>query len=73
MEVSAAFQGYPILMGGDFNVTLEAMDRPKNTGGQDPNLKDFLVFISEVTLQEVQPVDCLYTWRITTGQTVIPT
>ena len=30
-----------ILVGGNFNVTLEARDRPKDMGGRDPNLEEF--------------------------------
>ena len=36
-KMAAAFQGSPMLMGGDFNVTLEAENRPNNTGEQDPD------------------------------------
>ena len=38
-EMVVAFQGSPILMGGDFNVTLEVEDRPNNAGGQDRELE----------------------------------
>ena len=37
----STFQGRPCLYGGDFNMTLEAMDKPHDTGGQDLDSKDF--------------------------------
>ena len=59
-----------MLIGGDFNVTLEAMDRPYNVGGQDPDLEDFRSFITEVMLQETRPVNYVYRWRSTSGNTM---
>ena len=53
----------PMLMGGDFNVTLEAKDRPNIAGGQDLDSEDFRPFITEEMLQEMGPVNCVYTWR----------
>ena len=42
--VATTFQGSSMLMGGGFNVTLEAKDRPNDSGGQDLNLEDFRSF-----------------------------
>ena len=53
-----------MLMGGDFNVTVVAKDRPNNVGGQDPNSEGFWTSILEMTLQEMGLVDCLYTWSM---------
>ena len=49
-EMATVFQGSPMLMGGDFNVTLEAKNRPNNAGGQDLDLEGFWTFISEAEL-----------------------
>ena len=35
--VVSTFQGSPMLIGGDFNMTLEAKDRPNDMGGRDPD------------------------------------
>ena len=48
-EMTAAFQGSPMLKGGDLNVTLEVEDRPNNAGGQDPDSEGFWTYISEAT------------------------
>ena len=40
-EVATKFQGIPMIIGGDFNVTLEAADRPNGLGGQDPGSTEF--------------------------------
>ena len=45
-----------MLMGGEFNVTLEAKDRPNN-----PNSEGFWTSISEAELHKVGPVDYWYT------------
>ena len=37
----ATFQGSPMLIGGDFNVTLKARDIPNDTGGQDSYTEEF--------------------------------
>ena len=54
-------------IGGDFNVTLEAKDRPNDMGGQDPD-SVFWAFIAAAALIEIGPVDCMYTWRSMTGR-----
>ena len=69
-KVVATFQGSHMLMGNDFNVTLEAMDRPTNAGVQDLDLEDFRSFITEVMLQEMGPVNCVYTWKSTNRNTM---
>ena len=56
-----------MLIEGDFNMTLEAKDRPNNMGGWDPDLEEFCVFITKATLIKMGPMDCVYTWRSMTG------
>ena len=68
--VAATFQGSPMLMGGDFNVTLEAKDRVNNAGGQDLDLEDFRSFITEAMLQEIGLVNFVYMWRSTDRYTL---
>ena len=68
--MTVAFQGFPMLMGHDFNVTLEAKDRPNNVRGQDLDSKGFWTFISKAELHLMGPVECLYTWRNTNGDTM---
>ena len=62
---AATFQGLPMLIGFDFNMTLEAMDRPNNAGGQDPDSEDFRSFIIKATLLEMELVNYVYRWRST--------
>ena len=59
-----------MLMGGDFNLTLETKDRPNNVRGQDPNSQGFWTFILEAESHEMGPVDCSYTRRSTNGNTM---
>ena len=51
--MTAASQGTPMLVEGDFNVTFQVKDRPNNARGQDPNSKDFWTFILKATQQEL--------------------
>ena len=53
----------PILIGGDFNVTLRADDRPNGGGGRDPGSSQFWDVIALVGMAEMGPVDCRFTWR----------
>ena len=65
--VAATFQGSLMLIGGGFNVTVEARDRPNDMRGQDSDLEEFWAFIAEEALIEMTPVACVYTWRSMTG------
>ena len=49
-EVVARFNGTPLLFGGDFNVTLEADDRPDGAGGCDQGSEEFCAFLSRAAL-----------------------
>ena len=57
-----------MLLGRDFNVTLEARDRPNNMGGWDSDSEEFWAFIVEMTLIEMGHVDCVYTRRSMAGR-----
>ena len=46
--VMATFQGSPLLIGGNFNVRLEAKNMPNDMGGRDLDFEDFWTFIVEV-------------------------
>ena len=66
-ELATTFQGIPVIIGGDFNVTLEAADRPNGLGGQDPGSTDFRDVLAQARLQEMGPSDCRFTWRGSTN------
>ena len=70
VKVVATFQGSPMPMGGDFNVTLEAMDRMNNSDGQDLDSKNFRSFITKAMLQEMGLVNYVYTCRSTNRNTM---
>ena len=66
--VVATFLVSLMLIGGAFNVTLEARDRPNDIRGWGSYSEEFWAFIAEAVLIEMGRVDCVYTWRSTTGQ-----
>ena len=66
-DVVSRFDGTPLLFGGDFNVTLDAEDRPDGTGGCDQGSEEFWAFLARAALQEMGPQDCNYTWRSEAG------
>lgn len=68
-SIANRYRGTPMLFGGDFNVTLEAMDRPDGTGGRDPGSEQFWAFLAEEGLMEMGPADCRYTWRSSASPT----
>ena len=59
-EVVSAFQGLPLLFGGNFNVTLEMGDRPNRAGGRNPGSEGFGLFPSGAALQETGTADCVH-------------
>ena len=63
LEVGEAFRGVPLLFGGDFNITLEATDRPNDFGGRDPISEEFLPCMAAGGLQEMGLSDCVHTWH----------
>ena len=70
--VVATLQGSLMLIGGGFNVTVEARDRPNDTRVQDSDLEEFWAFIAEQALIEMRPMACVYTWRSMTGWNIKP-
>ena len=66
-ELATTFQGIPVIIGRDFNVTLEAADRPNGLGEQDPRSIEFRDVLAQAGLQEMGPSDCLFTWRGSTN------
>ena len=69
--VTSTFQRLLLLIEGDFNVTFETIDIPNDLGGRDPDLNEIWAFISEVTLLEIGPMDCVYMWRSTRGRNMV--
>ena len=61
-QLQGAFPETPMLIGGDFNVTLRANDRPIGGGGRDPGSAQFRELIDSLSLAEMGPLDRRYTW-----------
>ena len=62
------FPKNPILIGGDFNVTLMASDRPNDEGGRDSGSRQFRDIITELGMAEMRPSDRRFTWKGPTTQ-----
>ena len=58
----------PLLIGGDFNVTLQANDQPNGGGGRDPGSRQIREVIASLGLTEMGPLDRRFTWRGRTTQ-----
>ena len=67
-QLHEAFPESPILIGGDFNVTLAASDRPNDGGEQDPGSSQFREVITALGLAEIGPSDRRFTWKGPTPQ-----
>ena len=52
-----------LLIGRDFNVTLDAEDRPNDMGCLDPGSTRFREVLAELGLGELGPADRRFTWR----------
>ena len=52
----------PLLIGGDFSVTLRANDRPNGGGGQDLGSSQFREVLDLLGLAEMGPLDQRFTW-----------
>ena len=63
LELATVFQGTPLIIGGDFNVTLEATDRPNGLGGQDLGSTQFRAVLAQTGLQEMELADRRFMWR----------
>ena len=51
----------PLLIGGDFNVTLDAEDRPNDMGGVDPGSTRFREVLAQLGLGELGLADRRFT------------
>ena len=68
VRLRGAYPDSPLLIGGDFNVTLQANDRPNGGGGQDPRSRQLREVITLLGLVEMGPSDRRFTWRGPTTQ-----
>ena len=68
VQLCGAFPDTPILIGGDFNVTLAAADRPNGAGGRDPRSAQFREVLAQLGLAEMGLPDRRFTWRGSTSQ-----
>ena len=71
LQLCRAFPNMPLLIGGDFNVTLDAEDRPNDMGGSDPGSARFREVLAQLGLGELGPRDRRFTWRGPTSQSRI--
>ena len=70
-DIRLLYGVYPetqILIGGDFNVTLRADNRPNGGGGRDPGSSQFWDIIALLSMAEMGPANCQFTWRGPTTQ-----
>ena len=62
-QLCTAFPDTPILIGGDYNVTLAADDCPNRAGGRDPGSAQFREVLAQQGLVEIGPSDRRFTWK----------
>ena len=60
-QMCETFSNHPVLIGGDFNVTLEAEDRPNGMGDRDPSSIQFRETLLRLCLIEMGPSDRRFT------------
>ena len=60
-QLQGVFPKTPLLVGGDFNVTLRANDRPNGGGGRDPGSAQFREVLDLLSLAEIGPLDRQFT------------
>ena len=63
IQMCETFPNHPVLIRGDFNVTLEAEDRSNGIGGRDPGSVQFRKTLLRLCLIEMGPSDRRFTWR----------
>ena len=63
VSLPGAYPDSPMLIGRDFNVTLQANDRPNGGGGWDPGSRQLREVIASLGLAETGPSDRRFTWR----------
>ena len=61
-QLRGVFPETPLLIGGDFNVTLRANDRPNGGGGRDPGSSQLREVLDLLSLAEMGPLDRRFTW-----------
>ena len=61
-QLHGVFPETPLLIGGDFNVTLRANDRPNRGGGRDLGSSLFWEVLDLLSLTEMGPLDRRFTW-----------
>ena len=67
-QLCTIFSGSPLIIDGDFNVTLAPEDRPIGMGGCDPSSVQLQNLLTRFGLQEMGPTDRRFTWRGPTSQ-----
>ena len=70
-QLCETFSNTALLIGGDFNVTLNAEDRPNDFGGHDPGSAYFRETLAHLGLGEMGPDDQRFTWHGPTSQSRI--
>ena len=68
VRLQGAYPDSPILIGGDFNVTIMANDRPNGGAGRDPGSSQFREVIASLGMTEMGPSDQQFTLRGPTTQ-----
>ena len=71
LQLCRAFLNMPLLIGGDFNVTLDAEDRPNDMSGLDSGSARFREVLAQLSLGELGRTDRRFTWRGLTSQSRI--
>ena len=61
-QLQGVFPETQLLIGGDFNITLRANDRPNGGGGRDPGSSQFQEELDLLSLAEMGPLDHRFTW-----------
>ena len=63
IQMCETFPNHPVLIGGDFNETLEAEDRLNGMGGKDPRSVQFRETLLQLGLVKMGPSHRRFTWR----------
>ena len=62
------FSGSPLIISGDFNVTLSPEDCPNGLSGCDPGSAQLRILLARFGLREMGPADWHFMWRGPTSQ-----